>query len=273
MKIEGIYPMNTELFGKKETYGLWYELFKLALKGMNMDLEGDIYSSGELYVCELLKKLGMDGERVFFDVGANIGEYTKTLKEHFPKSTIHCFEPAKETFKVLEENVGANENVVLNNIAISDRAEERKLYYDDELSGLASLYKRKLDYYNIDFSKSEIVKVGTLDDYCERYHIDVIDFLKMDVEGNEFKALQGAGRLLQENRINIIQLEFGGTNIDARTYFRDFWNLLHENYYAYRILKNGLWEIKRYTERLECFCCTNYMFINKELVDDCEGKV
>lgn len=265
--------MNTEMFGKKETYGLWYELFKMALKGMNMDLEGDIYSSGELYTCELLKKLGMDENRVFFDVGANIGEYTKALEEQFPRCQIHCFEPAKETYKVLKENIGANKNIVLNNIAIDNRTEVKELYYDNETSGLASLYKRELDYYNIDFSKSETVKAETLDGYCEEHHIEAIDFLKMDIEGNELKALQGAERLLEERRIHVIQMEFGGTNIDARTYFRDFWNLLHENYYVYRLLKNGIWEIKRYTERLECFCCTNYIFIDKQLVNDCEGKV
>lgn len=265
--------MNAEMFGKKETYELWYELFRMALKGMNMDLEGDIYSSGELYVCDLLKKLGIDGKGVFFDVGANVGEYTRTLEEHFPEARIHCFEPAQETFKVLKENVGANKNIVLNNIAIGNKIEERELYYDYETSGLASLYKRQLDYFKIELSESEMVNVGTLDDYCERNNVDVIDLLKMDIEGNELKALQGAERLLGERRIHVIQMEFGGTNIDARTYFRDFWNLLHENYYAYRILKNGLWHITRYTERLECFCCTNYLFINKKLVKGSEGNV
>ena len=63
--------------------------------------------------------------------------------------------------------------------------------------------------------------------------------------------------------IGAIQIEFGGCNIDSRTYFRDFWNLLHEDYSAYRILKDGLWEITNYTERLECFCNTNYFFAHK----------
>lgn len=85
----------------------------------------------------------------------------------------------------------------------------------------------------------------------------------MDIEGNELKALQGAEKLLKEGRIRAIQIEFGGCNIDSRTYFRDFWNLLHENFEVYRILKNGLWKIEQYAEKMECFCNMNYLFVKK----------
>lgn len=212
-------------------------------------------------------------EYIFFDVGANKGEYTKTLVRVFPGGKIHCFEPSAETYRMLKENIGTNGNIILNNFAVSDQVQESRLYYDQEGSGLASLYNRQLDYYNIDFSKSEMVNVETLDYYCKKNQIRKIDFLKMDIEGNELKALKGAAGLLKEKRIDVIQMEFGGCNIDSRTYFRDFWNLLSGSYYAYRILKNGLWKITGYTERLECFCNTNYAFIRKDLLKDCEGDI
>ena len=87
--------------------------------------------------------------------------------------------------------------------------------------------------------------------------------MKIDVEGNEFKALLGAKEMLNKKSVGAIQIEFGGTNIDSRTYFRDFWNLLHDDYKVYRILKNGLYEIEKYDEHLEIFTCTNYLFILK----------
>ncbi len=250
------------LYGKKETYSFWYKLYCMSLKGMNMDLHGDIYSSGESKVCEFLKSLGGQN-KVLFDVGTNKGNYTKMLKEYFPDARIHCFEPAQETFRILKESVGADKNIRLNNVALSDKSETATLYYDKDASGLASLYNRQLDYFNIEFSKSETVKTETLDEYCEREHIEAIDFLKMDIEGNELKALQGAEKLLKEGRIRAIQIEFGGCNIDSRTYFRDFWNLLHENFEVYRILKNGLWKIEQYAEKMECFCNMNYLFVKK----------
>lgn len=256
--------MNREQLGKKETYELWYELFKLALQGMNIGLSnGDVFSSGEENVCNLLKDFGT--VTTLFDVGANAGDYTKMLSSHFPNAKIHCFEPAKESFNKIKDNLGNNENIILNNIGISDNIGESNLYYDIDGSRLASLYKRDLDYLNINFTESEVVPLTTLDDYCKKNHIGTIDFLKMDIEGNELRALMGSKQLLAEKRICAIQIEFGGCNIDSRTYFKDFWNLLHKDYDVYRILKNGFWKISNYTEKLECFSSTNFLFLQKNL--------
>lgn len=197
-----------------------------------------------------------------FDVGANVGDYTKLLMGYFPEATIYCFEPAKETYRKLKENV-RNRNVILNNIGMNDEVMEKRLFYDKEGSGMASLYQRELDYLGIDFNMSESVRLDTLDNYCKIHDIETIDLLKMDIEGNEFKALKGASALLKQKRIKNIQIEFGGCNIDSRTYFRDFWNLLHEDFEVYRILQDGFWKISGYSERLECFVTTNYLFVQK----------
>lgn len=255
--------MGNEWFGNKEKYAFWYEVYKMALNGMNIGLAGDVFSSGEENVLCLLEKMGKI--ETIFDVGANTGDYTDMLTRHFPNAKIHCFEPAKATFRVLKENIREKDNIILNNFGLSNRKGEQDLYYDQEVSGLASLYQRQLDHINIDFSHHEKIQLDTIDDYCERSKIESIDFLKMDIEGNELNALKGAAGLLKRGGIGAIQIEFGGCNIDSRTFFRDFWNLLHEDYSMYRILKDGLWEITNYTERLECFSYTNYFFVNKRM--------
>ena len=51
----------------------------------------------------------------------------------------------------------------------------------------------------------------------------MIDLLKLDVEGNELLALKGLSDSIEY--IKIIQFEFGGSNIDSRTYFQDFYYL------------------------------------------------
>ena len=132
--------MDDRFYGKKETYGLWYELYKTALLGMNIGLGGNIHSSGEENVCAFLVKRG--NVETIFDVGANTGEYTRMLGSYFPDARIHCFEPAGAMFSILADNMRDNGNVVLNNFGISDERGEGVLYYDMETSGLASLYKR-----------------------------------------------------------------------------------------------------------------------------------
>ncbi len=260
---QGFKNSGGKFWGKKQYYSIWNKLYRTALKGMNVGRGADFKQSGELNVLTQLKAIEKSN-MVLFDVGANIGEYTKCLASMFSDAIIYSFEPSKETFCTLSKNVSAK-NVVLNNIGISDEIVRGTLYSDKENSGLASLYNRQLDYLGMELGKKEEVELTTLDYYCETNNIDTIDFLKIDIEGNEYKALLGAERLLMGKKIGAIQIEMGGTNIDSRTYFRDFWNLLHEDFTAYRILQNGLWEIQKYEEILEIFVTVNYLFIKKQL--------
>ena len=198
-------------------------------------------------------------------VGANVGNYIALLMNVFPNAQIHSFEPAKETFATLQKNTAPRlthyaGKVQLNNFGLSDSPSEATLHYDRENSGLASLYNRQLDYFGIDYSKSETVRLSTLDNYCAENNIDHIDFLKMDVEGHELSVLKGAKRMLAESRIDNIQIEFGGCNLDSRTYVRDFWNLLHANFKMFYMLADSLREIENYQERLEVFTTTNFFF-------------
>jgi hypothetical protein len=114
-------------------------------------------------------------------------------------------------------------------------------------------------HFGVQLDNREAVTVNTLDEFCRQRSIERIDFLKLDVEGSEYRVLMGARRLLESRAIKFIQFEFGGANIDARTYFRDFYNLLSPTYTIYLILKDGLRPVTRYLERSEVFLTTNYL--------------
>lgn len=247
-------------FGKKKYYKFWQKMYKASLRGMNVGNGGGFEESGEKFAIQYIKdNIIKNVNPVMFDVGANVGGYTKEFLQYFPGAQIHCFEPASVTFNTLSQNVSGT-NVILNSFGMSDACSESVLYSEGDNSGLASLYNRQC----FEYSNSETIQLNTLDCYCAANNISHIDFLKMDIEGNELNALRGAKNMLQSKSIDIIQIEFGGCNIDSRTYFRDFWNILHENYMVYRVLLDGLYEIKEYSEILELFTCTNYLFVSKK---------
>ena len=244
-----------------ETQNYYENLYNQGLIGMNYGNGGLIEVSGEKEVIAYISnKLKYKETLVLFDVGANIGDYSRALRAGFPesKSKIYAFEPSQKTFQKLTENVSGAEIHVFN-IGIGSHSGELKLYSNSEGSGLASVYNRKLDHFNITLQYEEIIKISTLDDFCEKNKIERIDFLKLDIEGHELEALNGAKKLLDSKAIQFIQFEFGGCNIDSRTYFQDFFYLLNKNYTIYRVLQHGLYEIKNYRETLEIFTTINYL--------------
>jgi FkbM family methyltransferase len=148
--------------------------------------------------------------------------------------------------------------------AISAQPGTATLYTNPNYPGLGSLFNRHLDHLEKPLVDTEAVTVTTIDDYCREKRIERIHLLKMDIEGNELRALHGAIDMINSRRIDAIQFEFGGANIDSRTFFRDFWELLSPMYDIKRILQHGLHKIDHYHGRLELFPYTNYLAVRRD---------
>lgn len=249
--------------GRLAAQRFFERLYELSLSGMNYGHGDEIEQSGELGVIRyVLSKAGaQDRPLMVFDVGANVGKYTSALLAAADNDalTVCAFEPSAATYGQLVERVQGFKNVRTFNLALGDVNAKQTLYTDADLSGLASIYKRNLEYRNIKMERTEIVQVCKIDDFCSEQKIDAIHFLKLDVEGHELAALKGAKHMLSHGRIRFIQFEFGGCNIDSRTYFRDFFELLNGAYTIFRIVKHGLCPITRYKESYEVFVTINYL--------------
>jgi FkbM family methyltransferase len=242
-------------------------LFRELIKTMGYGIGANIRSSGELKVFKLVKKLyKKKSGLIFFDVGGNVGKYSKALAEYFGDSiSIYAFEPSPETYKMFLETTKGIPNIIPNNLGFSSETKKTVLFTNKKGSGLASVYQRNLEHKDTKMDICEEIDLTTIDAYCREQKIDRINFLKLDIEGHELDALKGAQQMINEQKIDFIQFEFGGCNIDSRTYFRDFYYFLKDNFVIYRILKNGLLEIKVYKEIYEIFITVNYLAVRKGL--------
>lgn len=199
-------------------------------------------------------------EFILFDIGANIGQYSITVSRKYPECTIYSFEPSKHTYKLLTDNVRQETRIKAFNLAFGEKDTKMNLYSNHEGSGLASFYQRDLENTSIKFNQSEIVDVVTLDNWVDLNNI-IPDYIKIDVEGFELSVLKGGINTLRH--VKAVQFEFGGTAIDARNYFRDYWNLFKEiNFSIYRYIPRGLMRITEYSEKEERFEYMNYVAIS-----------
>lgn len=232
---------------------------------MGIGSGGETLSSGERAIFHALKQKKQPPYCIF-DVGSNKGQFLQLTLENIATDDyiIHCFEPGHETFKVLAESSPQNSRIKLNNIGLGKENGEALLHFDNFGSGLASLSKRKLDHFNIEFTKSEKVVINTIDNYCSENSIDHIHLLKIDIEGHELDALAGAKKMFFSKSIDIVTFEFGGCNIDTRTFFQDFWYFFNKIDFAlFRITPSGyLYPLKSYREIFEQFRTANFLAIS-----------
>lgn len=254
--------------GKTKYFDFFWDMYTYALDGMNYGW-GDysIKNTSETNIFKLLYDRSGD-EIIIFDGGAHKGEYTLNLLNWFEntskKISIHAFEPMSKSMEKYKEVIGNRPDVkiVYNRKGLVDKIGSALIFFDSDSSIMASLYQRQLDYFDISFNQKEKVDLTTVDEYCKSNFIDKIDLLKLVVEGSEFRALQGAQNMIGSGKIDMIQFGFGGTDIDSRFYFRDFWNYLTgANYSLFRVMKDGLIKFNKYDEKYECFQYVNFLAV------------
>ena len=183
----------------------------------------DIRTNGEM--ATLVKLAGTGSVKTVFDVGANRGDWCDLAIKLFPGAEIHAFEIVPETFSHLQRRFGSVTNVVLNDVGLSDIKGPIKVYFLPEHHALATCVPGFAEKFHGYYPKIQKVWTTTGDRYCASKGIEVIDFLKIDVEGFEPQVLRGFKGMLSHARINVIQFEYGYINIDTHFLLKDFYEL------------------------------------------------
>ena len=235
----------------------FYRACKSYVDLFNAENNDNIHTNGELRLMRsVLPKC-----KTVFDVGANIGEWTALAMEINPLLQIHCFEPSDATFQLLQARGGA----ICNNFGLSSQPGEMTLWVFTDAAGINSLYKRQglEDGWGLaEQQRKETARFDTLDAYCQRSGMQMIDFLKVDVEGHELEVFKGAKEMLEKSAIKYIQFEYGGCNIDARLLLKDIFDFFTPYHYVlYKIYPHDQRCVSRYDQRLENFQYQNWVAV------------
>ncbi|HEV2249757.1 MAG TPA: FkbM family methyltransferase [Candidatus Limnocylindria bacterium] len=179
----------------------------------------------------------------FVDGGAHIGYLTLLGSSCVgPTGSVHSFEPVPLTHDALACNVARNHarNVRLNRVALGPRAGtlELELPIDPRGEGILAWGATAIQ---VGRGAVERVPMTALDEYAERARLRSIRVLKLDLEGAELGALEGARGLLRARRVehlivelNTYLLDLAGERYDERRAL-----LASYGYRCYQLTKSG----------------------------------
>ncbi len=139
------------------------------------------------------------------DVGANVGLFAKEVRSLFPSVNIHAVEADPRTFDLLLDNSVGDDAIRVYNRAIHSHQSELQ-FYSHENSLLSSLV-------DLDDAAEEVdcitVDACSLDQFVSEHGMTDVALLKIDTEGNDFNVLKGADRVLENEGLLYVMLEFG----------------------------------------------------------------
>jgi len=142
---------------------------------------------------------------IFVDIGANVGFYSLLASSLVGENgRVIAIEPSAAICAKLKETIERNSihNILILNIGLGKEHGFLNLY--------SNPMSRNSSATMVAYDAPEVtrVEVDTLDSISQKYQLDEIAYIKIDVEGFEPDVIEGAKILLQNGRIRVIQSEF-----------------------------------------------------------------
>jgi FkbM family methyltransferase len=196
--------------------------------------------------------------QVIFDVGAHVGSTVARFRVEYPSATIHAFEPAAANRRELVASFESDSQVKIHAVAMSSANGVATLHLTEH-STMNSLALREAAI------GVEQVPTTTLDSFCAEHGIREIHFCKIDTEGFDLEVLRGAAGMLEQQRIDFVQVE---TSFRRDTkYFAPIWEID-------RLMTETRYELFGLYEQQPCWTgrssllFANAVYVRTTLVDD-----
>jgi FkbM family methyltransferase len=179
----------------------------LSARGYQLYREGEAFPWGLDYMRDVARLVGNDPIRIFFDVGANIGQTAELALARFPEAAIFAFEPDPNSFATLRSREFDKARFECYNLAMAESGGRRILFCNGQTRN-SMVFSDTGEHVEVDCS--------TIDLFTESHAIEQIDLLKTDTEGMDLAVLMGAQSLLSSRRVRFVFSEFfnDGTGTD-----------------------------------------------------------
>jgi len=139
-------------------------------------------------------------DAVVFDVGAHAGQFTKLFAAMAPQGHVYAFEPGAYARSILDKvhRLKRLKNVTVIPQGLSDEEKTATLRIPFKKSGSLGFGLGSLGA-EADGRKhhEDTVSLTTIDAFCDRAHLERLDFIKADIEGWEMNMLSGGRKTIE----------------------------------------------------------------------------
>ena len=215
---------------------------------------------------------------IIFDVGCYKGVFVKTILKAVgeKKSKFFLFDINKNVKKYISDLLKLK-NIYFHEIALSNQNGTAIYNYNSSFessgSSLSTVYKndtkwnksRKFILKILSPNNNEKgfikyrVKTITLDTFLSKKKIKLIDILKVDVDGSEFKFLDGAKNSLKKNKVKTLLIEISAKKNDYKKKEKRIINFLEKRDFLF-IKKSNIFSVSIFSNTK----CGDYFFVNKK---------
>ncbi len=159
---------------------------------------------GEIGVLKRMLKIINPGD-IIYDIGAFIGTHALFLAlKTGEKGRVYAFEPEKDNFEELQENIALNhlKNITAIKVALGNHVGEDVIFGSLDLS---SLMQQKND------KCTQKVTIVSGDAFIQSHNLPFPNVVKIDVEGYEYYVIKGLKETLMQDRCRMVFCEMHPT--------------------------------------------------------------
>jgi FkbM family methyltransferase len=150
---------------------------------------------------------------IYYDIGANIGVFSmySAIKKN---ANVFAFEPESSNYFMLNKNISLNDlqgKVIAFNIAINNIDEFSFLNLKENIipGKSGNTFKEELNEDHEHFTphfKQGVFGIS-LDNFVYKYNNPCPNHIKIDVDGNEYKVINGMKRVLNDSNLKTLAIE------------------------------------------------------------------
>ena len=211
------------------------------------------FMENDVYLQELKTNEYIDIVRPFLpnhptilEAGCHSGEDTIILAAAWPEGHLYAFEPVRRFIENAKTQIARDNitNVSIYPFALSSKSGKQTFYYSTNIGAASSLLESNEQMIDVcDYQDAQMqVDCVNLDEWAKKNNVDHIDFMWLDMEGNELNVLRSAPDILKTTRVILTEANFREFR-KGSVQFKDLMSFLTSNgFKLHKIWGSPTWQ-------------------------------